>query len=309
MLINLLVLLLFLLIFALAYGKLKQLPSDKNRLNQRLAELSKTTAHNNEVDADLFKQVFANAYLAKIKSQIEIYTNEKLRVRFIWQAALLSLGTCLLLAWGLSVWLLLASPILGLLFFSVLILKHKKVWQKRFIDDLPDALEQMSRALSTGMSLPQALIETSKQLKDPIKQEFSWMLQRLNIGDSAASVFHQAAVRVPLLQYKFFCLSLLLNQETGGRLAQVLTRQSEQIKAQKRSAQKLLTLTSEPRLTAKVVSAIPAIMFVALFWLNPEHVSFLLNHEKGQNILIYTITSVLFGLALMNFMIRQAGGR
>lgn len=309
MLIKLMILMALLLIFGLAYSKLKRLPSDKQKLNQRLAELSDTHTYSQESSTELFKQTLANAYLSNIKTQLEIYTDASVRTRWLWQTSLLTITATSLLVWALSIWYLCIAPVLVVVCLSVLFLRHKKNWQQQFLNDMPEALEQMARALSTGMSLLQALIETSKQLENPIKQEFNWMLQRLNIGDSAASVFNQAGARVPVLQYQFFCLSLLLNQEQGGRLAQVLTRQSEQIKAQKRSAQKLLTLTSEPRLTAKVVSAIPVVMFIALFWLNPEHVSFLLHHEKGQQILLYAVGSVLLGLTLMNLMIRQAGGR
>lgn len=309
MLLKLLLLLLLSLVFIFLYQKLKRLPSNQHKLSQRLNDMSNLGQNKKAPATPLFKQPFARRYLANIKLQFDVYSDKPTRLKLMLQSIGITALVCTLFIWLTSFVLILAAPMLFIACFTALFMRHKKRWQNQFLEDLPDALEQMARALSAGMSLLQALIETSKQVKDPIKQEFNWILQRLNIGDTATSVFHQAPQRVAILQYQFFCISLLLNQETGGRLAQVLKRQSEQIKAQKRTRQKLFTLTSEPRLTAKVVSAIPLIMFLALFWLNPEQVSFLLNHSKGQQILIYVITSTLAGLLLIQLMIYRAGGR
>ncbi len=309
MLLNLILLVVFVCVFIIAYKKLKQLPSSSYKLTQRLNELSNPNQYKKGYAVPLFKQTIAKHYLANLKLQIDVYTKKSDRRRLLIQAILSAILISGSLIWWLSNWYILLAPLLAIIFFSLLFIRHKHQWQAQFLEDMPEALEQMARALSAGMSLLQALIETTKQLNDPIKQEFSWILQRLNIGDTATSVFHQAPKRVAILQYQFFCVSLLLNQETGGRLAQVLNRQSEQIKAQKRSQQKLFTLTSEPRLTAKVVSAIPFIMFLALFWLNPEQINFLIHNDKGQNILTYVITSTLSGLLLIQIMIYRAGGR
>ena len=134
------------------------------------------------------------------------------------------------------------------------------------------------------------------------------MLSRLRIGDPPEQVIELAGLRLPLISYRFFGMTLLLNLQTGGRLAQVLARQSAQLKEAQRAKHKLDALTSEPRLSANVVAAIPILMLSALAWLNPGHLEFLLDDASGQQLLAYSLGSIAFGLFLIRLMV-IGGGR
>lgn len=188
---------------------------------------------------------------------------------------------------------------------------------------LPQALEQLARAVSAGMGVHQALSQVVAQLslgdksdvvdnealgRIILARELDWLLSRLRIGDPPEQVIELAGLRLPLISYRFFGMTLLLNLQTGGRLAQVLARQSAQLKEVQRAKHKLDALTSEPRLSANVVAAIPIIMLSALAWLNPGHLQFLLDDDTGRTLLAYSLGSIAFGLFLIRLMV-IGGGR
>ncbi len=189
---------------------------------------------------------------------------------------------------------------------------------------LPQALEQLARAVSAGMGIHQALSQVVVQLSPNadveasvdneslgriiLARELEWLLSRLRIGDPPEQVIELAGLRLPLISYRFFGMTLLLNLQTGGRLAQVLARQSAQLKEAQRAKHKLDALTSEPRLSANVVAAIPILMLSALAWLNPGHLEFLLDDASGQQLLAYSLGSIAFGLFLIRLMV-IGGGR
>lgn len=194
---------------------------------------------------------------------------------------------------------------------------------------LPQALEQLARAVSAGMGVNQALAQVVAQLSPAnhaekyaaddakaqtetgriiLARELEWLLSRLRIGDPPAQVIELAGQRLPLISYRFFGMTLLLNLQTGGRLAQVLARQSVQLKEAQRAKHKLDALTSEPRLSANVVAAIPMIMLATLAWLNPGHLDFLLSDNIGQQLLAYSLGSIALGLMLIRLMV-IGGGR
>ncbi|ASP38838.1 hypothetical protein CHH28_09160 [Bacterioplanes sanyensis] len=202
----------------------------------------------------------------------------------------------LLLSWLCAAVILLVAQLLW---------SHRQ-WLQQCEQQLPQALEQLSRATAAGLGLQQALSQIGEELPAPLADEFGWLLQRLRIGDPIEQVLEQAGERLPLRSYRFFCLALLLNIETGGRLSQVLASQSQQLKARQRAQQKLQTLTSEPRMAANVVALIPLLMFVALFWLSPSHVAFLLHDSSGQSMLGYAVASVLLGLAVIRLLLLRA---
>lgn len=209
---------------------------------------------------------------------------------------------------GYSLWVWMAWPLLALLLSALLLWWQQTQWLAQCQQQLPQALEQLARATAAGLGLQQALAQICEQLPPPLQAQFAWIQERMRIGDPIDQVMEQAAQRLPMPAFRFFCLAVVLNQETGGRLSQVLDSQSKQLKAQQHAQQKLRTLTSEPRMAANVVALIPVLMFVALFWLSPRHVEFLLHDSTGQSLLGYAVVSVIAGLISIRWLLMRAAG-
>ncbi|GGY46826.1 hypothetical protein GCM10011297_19630 [Bacterioplanes sanyensis] len=229
------------------------------------------------------------------------------RAWWLAQLVLLAGALCLSL-WRQQLGFMWAWLPLALLLSWGLFAYYQRRWLAQCERQLPQALEQLARATAAGLGLQQALLHINEELAAPLQQEFTWLLQRLRIGDPVEQVLEQAGERLPLRSYRFFCLALTLNMETGGRLSQVLASQSQQLKQQRQSQQKLNTLTSEPRMAANVVAAIPLLMFIGLFWLSPRHVQFLLHDDTGRSMLAYAAISIGAGLASIRLLLMRAGG-
>ena len=147
-----------------------------------------------------------------------------------WSVAKFLTVTLIGVACGLVLGVLLALPplavallciILGLLpLLHVVNRKRKRLVQ---IDQqLPDALEMMSRALRAGHAFPSALQMVGDEMPDPIAGEFRIAFDEVNYGIAMKDALLNLAARVPIPDFRYFVIAVLIQRETGGNLAELL---------------------------------------------------------------------------------------
>ena len=104
------------------------------------------------------------------------------------------------------------------------------VWLKRgkrfdkFLEDLPDALELMSRALSAGHGFAEAMHMVSTEMPEPIATEFRKTYEEQNLGLSLKLALENLTQRIPLLDLRMCVTAVLIQRETGGNLSEILKR-------------------------------------------------------------------------------------
>jgi tight adherence protein B len=170
------------------------------------------------------------------------------------------------------------------------------VWWRRkkrfdaFLEQLPDALDLVSRALSAGHAFSEALHMVSEEMPEPVATEFRKAYEEQNLGLSVKLALENLTQRMPLLDLKMCVTAVLIQRETGGNLAEILEKVAYTIRERFRILGDLKTLTTSSRLSAWLLCALPIFVALAVTVLNPDYMSVLWKDPRGH----YLIAAALF---------------
>ncbi len=176
--------------------------------------------------------------------------------------------------------------------------------QKQFNENFMEALTSLGGAVSSGRTFVQAMHDYAFTSSTPLGVEFGIVSRRLNLGESPEQVFNDSWRRYPYRQYYFFIVAVLLNVNSGGRLKEVLAKLQRAISSGVATEKKMLTMTSEMRMSAKITGAIPFVFLIMLKFISPENFEYVLYDEKGNYILYYLLVSEITGFAIIRFLMR-----
>ena len=197
-----------------------------------------------------------------------------------------------------------ASPYIVALISIVAGLSWGYVWlqereKKQFNERFPDALNMLSSAVSAGESITHAIAFVGKKLEGDVGNEFKVMGERLQLGESPDEVFKKACVRFPYPAFRFFVITLRANMNRGGQLRDVISRLNRLMFDARAVERKKYALTSEARISAKIVCATPFFFLFILQFLSPENYEFVMFHAEGRPILYYVLISEAIGMLII----------
>jgi tight adherence protein B len=171
--------------------------------------------------------------------------------------------------------------------------------QRRFEEAFPDALSMLASAVSSGESITHAIIYVGKTLEGEVGKEFKKMGERLQVGESVDSVFRKSIQRFPYPAFYFFVITLRANMQRGGQLKQVINRLNRLMFDSRSIEKKKMAMTSEARMSAKIVSAIPIGFMFFMQFISPQNFDFVMNDPAGKPILYYVLASEFIGLLIV----------
>ncbi|MFN2376855.1 MAG: type II secretion system F family protein [Candidatus Binatia bacterium] len=169
---------------------------------------------------------------------------------------------------------------------------------------LPDALDLIARTLMAGHAFIMGLKMVGEQMEDPIRTEFRKAFDEISFGISVAEAMKDLSARVDLVDLKFFVTSLLVQLETGGNLAEIIQGIASLIRARFELYGKIQTLSSEGRISARVMFCLPFGLGAALYVLNPSYMSLLFTDPAGISMLQGGLFMMLIGLYFTRRMIQ-----
>jgi tight adherence protein B len=170
-----------------------------------------------------------------------------------------------------------AAPVGALL--PMLYVRWKgKARDEKLLSQLPDALEMMSRMLRAGQTLPQALQLAARDFRPPLGVEFAYCYEQQTLGLPPEAAYHDLARRIGTLEIKLFVLVVLVQQQSGGNVAELIDKLAETVRERLRTQSRLRTLTAESRLQAVVLQALPPGLFVVMWFLKRSYMEKLLEH-------------------------------
>lgn len=212
---------------------------------------------------------------------------------------------CALVGLGLLSGFVLKRPdlafILGLfgLLAPYLFLRLKeRQFMAKFEEQLPEALDLLSRAMRSGHALTSGLEMVAMEMEDPIKSEFAATVDEINLGLSFKEAFGNLCERVPSTDLAFFSIATLIQKETGGNIAEILNKISKLIRERIQFKRELKTLTAEGRLSAGILIALPILMFGYIYFANYDYISLLWKDKTGQ----YMVATGIF-LQILGFFV------
>jgi len=178
-------------------------------------------------------------------------------------------------------------------------------YQRRFLETFPDALDLIVRAVRAGLPIPEAMEVVTREIEPPVRGEFRRLLDELRIGTAMEEALQRAADRVRVPDFRFFVVSLLLQSQTGGGIAETLSNLSAIIRQRKALRSKARALTAEAQASAVVVGLTPLVAGVGLFLINRELMLTLLTDPRGRFLLGLAGASLVSGIVTMRFLITK----
>ncbi|MBO6121380.1 MAG: type II secretion system F family protein, partial [Kiritimatiellae bacterium] len=130
--------------------------------------------------------------------------------------------------------------------------------------ELPDALDMVSNSLSAGLTLPQALMRNLSHFPPLVSEEFARILYDTRLGYSIGGAFDNFAKRLPIPDVQMVVIASKIGVAHGGNLADSYRMLSALLRDNMAFESELKAMTTEGRMQALVMSALPAVMIVLL---------------------------------------------
>ena len=214
------------------------------------------------------------------------------------------LGAFLGLVSGLSfIFILCLALIAAAIPLTYLVIKKNKRL-KKFEEQLPEALDSICRSLKAGHAFNSAFNMVGEEFPEPIASEFRITLEENKLGVSISDAMQNLAKRVPLTDLRFFVIAVLIQRETGGNLSEILSNISKVIRQRFTLGRQIGVLTSEGRLSAKILGIMPLVMLGLMSALNPKYATYMFYTPTGQYWLKVSFGMMLIGILWMRSIIK-----
>ncbi|MBL0892140.1 MAG: type II secretion system F family protein [Gemmatimonadaceae bacterium] len=191
--------------------------------------------------------------------------------------------------------LLLGAPVPWLM-----LRRRQGIRRRQFENAFPDALDLMTNALRAGYSLQAAMEFVGRESQAPLRQEFLRFYDEQRLGVDVRTALLAMQERIGTEEARLFVPSLIIQRETGGNLVELLTNISNLIRERLKFQANLATLTAEPKMSARVLAAMPFVMFFAIYAINRQYMEPLFSHPVGKLLVVYAVVSVIVGYVIMD---------
>jgi tight adherence protein B len=159
---------------------------------------------------------------------------------------------------------------LGLPHFWVsrLIKKRINTFNVRF----PDAIVLMVRGLRSGLPVSETMGIVAAEIKGPVGIEFQNVADKMKIGRTMEAALQETADRLGTAEFQFFVISLAIQRETGGNLAETLANLADVLRKRTQMKLKIRAMSSESKASAYIIGSLPFIVFTLIYLIAPEYI-------------------------------------
>ncbi len=190
----------------------------------------------------------------------------------------------------------------GLPFF---VLKTKRARRLRtFEEQFPEGLDLISRALKAGHAFATGLKMVADEMPEPVGPEFRKTFDEQNFGLPMKDSLDNLSFRIPLLDVRFFATAVLIQRETGGNLSEILENLAHVVRERFKILRQVRVYTAHGRFTGYVLLALPAVLAIALMFINPEHMNLLFRERMGQMMLLGALVMQALGFLWIKQVIK-----
>jgi tight adherence protein B len=207
--------------------------------------------------------------------------------------ALLGFG----LGYGLISFVLSALLSVASLVLFLAIVRRKRI--AKFSEQLPDAIDVIVRGVKAGYPFTVALALVGKEMADPIGTEFGMTSDEINFGSSIGAALDNAFQRVGHEDLLYLTMALKIQNETGGNLAEILSRLARLLRERAMLRLKVRAITAEGRMSALFLTVMPFLLFGVVTLMKPDYYQGVSNHPIFMPTIILGIIMLIVG----NFII------
>ena len=185
-------------------------------------------------------------------------------------------------------------------FFVNFALKRR---MKKFMDELPNALDVMVRSIKSGLPLNDSLRLIASEAKEPVKSEFRRVVESQQMGLSVPDSIARMYMTVPLPEVNFFAIVIQIQAQAGGNLSEALGNLSRVIRDRKKMRAKVTALSMEAKASAVIIGALPFIVSLLVYLTSPEYMMILFTDPRGHLIMGLSAVWMSIGIFVMRNMI------
>jgi tight adherence protein B len=206
---------------------------------------------------------------------------------------------------------LLLSMLLGL-FFGVggphfVIGRMIKRRVAKFNSNFPDAIELMVRGLRSGLPITETLGVVASEIPGPVGIEFRMVADKMKIGRTMEAALQETADRLGTPEFQFFVITLAIQRETGGNLAETLSNLADVLRKRAQMKLKIRAMSSESKASAYIVGSLPFVVFGLVWMINPHYMGGFFTDERlmvaGIGGMIWMALGGLIMAKMVNFEI------
>jgi tight adherence protein B len=142
---------------------------------------------------------------------------------------------------------------------------------KKFNSNFPDAIELMVRGLRSGLPITETLGIVATEMSGPVGIEFRSVSDKMKIGRTMEAALQETADRLGTAEFQFFVITLAIQRETGGNLAETLSNLADVLRKRAQMVLKIRAMSSESKASAMIVGSLPFIVFTLVYMINPQY--------------------------------------
>jgi tight adherence protein B len=205
-------------------------------------------------------------------------------------------------AFGLTAWLmwgsvLLAVPI-GLVatWFPELHLRSRRTRRlRKFEEQFPEAVDLLGRAIRAGHPLSAGIRMVADEAPNPTASEFRQVFEEQRFGLPFEDALLGLADRNDLVDVRIFATAVLIQREVGGNLAEILDKIAKTVRSRFTVQRQLRVYTAQGRLSGYVLAALPIVLALTIFALDPDYARMLIDEMVGRYMVIAALVLQVIG--------------
>jgi tight adherence protein B len=177
----------------------------------------------------------------------------------------------------------------------------------KFNARFPDALELMVRGLRSGLPISETMGVVADELPGPIGVEFRAVTDKMKIGRTMEAALQESADRLGTAELQFFVITLAIQRETGGNLAETLANLADVLRKRAQMKLKIRAMSSESKASAWIVGSLPFIVFALVYWQTPDYMNHFFTDQRliiaGLGGMVWMGIGVFIMAKMVNFEI------
>ena len=177
----------------------------------------------------------------------------------------------------------------------------------KFNSNFPDAIELMVRGLRSGLPITETLGIVAGEIIGPVGLEFRMVADKMKIGRTMESALQDTADRLGTAEFQFFVITLAIQRETGGNLAETLSNLSDVLRKRAQMKLKIRAMSSESKASAYIDGSLPFVVFGLVWMINPHYMQGFFSDQRlmvaGMGGMIWMGIGALIMAKMVNFEI------
>jgi tight adherence protein B len=150
----------------------------------------------------------------------------------------------------------------------------------KFNVNFPDAIELMVRGLRSGLPITETLGIVANEIGGPVGVEFRMVGDKMKIGRTMEAALQDTADRLATAEFQFFVITLAIQRETGGNLAETLSNLADVLRKRAQMKLKIRAMSSESKASAYIVGSLPFVVFTLVYLINPGYMMHFFQDER-----------------------------